>query len=215
MTIVGYIIFSILFSAFFSGVEIAFVSSNRFHIEIENKKGNFAYQIISFLVKNPSRFIATMLVGNNIALVLYGLFMPELLNPALGWLDNEYALLLAQTILSTIIILVIAEFLPKAVFNTHSTRLLEIFAVPSSVFYVLFYPVVSLMIGISNFVMRYILRAREAESQHVFDRVDLDNYIRERTDGSVNGEHEEDPEIQIFRNAVKEKPASSWCPERR
>ena len=87
-----------LFSAFFSGVEIAFVSSNRFHIEIENKKGNFAYQIISFLVKNPSRFIATMLVGNNIALVLYGLFMPELLNPLLSSLENEYLLLLLQMI---------------------------------------------------------------------------------------------------------------------
>ncbi|MEQ9262054.1 MAG: hemolysin family protein [Owenweeksia sp.] len=203
MTIIGYIIFSILFSAFFSGVEIAFVSSNRFHIEIENKKGNFAYQIISFLVKNPSRFIATMLVGNNIALVLYGLFMPELLNPLLSSLENEYLLLLLQTVLSTIIILVIAEFLPKAVFNTHSTRLLEIFALPSSVFYVIFYPVVSLMIGISNFVMRYILRAKENESQHVFDRVDLDNYIRERTDSSSNGEQEEDHEIQIFRNALE------------
>ncbi len=205
MSIVGYILLSILFSAFFSGIEIAFVSSNKFHIEIENKKGNFAYQVISFLVKNPSRFIASMLVGNNIALVLYGIFMPDLLDPLLGGLGNEYALLLAQTVLSTIIILVIAEFLPKAVFNTHSTRLLEIFAVPSSFFYFLFYPVVSLMMGISNFVMRYILRTKTDESQHVFDRVDLDNYIRERTDSSGNTEEEEDPEIQIFRNALEFK----------
>ncbi|HAD95752.1 MAG TPA: hemolysin [Cryomorphaceae bacterium] len=202
MSIVGYIILSILFSAFFCGVEIAFISSNRFHIEIENKKGNFAYQVISFLVKNPSRFIAAMLVGNNIALVLYGIFMPRLLNPVLGGLENEYVLLLIQTILSTVIILVIAEFLPKAVFNTHSTRLLEIFALPSSFFYFLFYPIVSFMMGISNFVMRYILRAKETESRLVFDRVDLDNYIRERTDNSSSGEVEEDPEIQIFRNAL-------------
>ena len=201
MTTVLIILGSILFSAFFSGVEIAFVSSNKFHIEVENKKGNFAYQLLSQLVKKPSRFIATMLVGNNIALVIYGMFMPELLNPYLGF-SNEYILLLVQTIISTIIILVIAEFLPKAIFNTYSTRLLEVFALPSYLFYWLFYIVVSLMIGVSNFVMKYILRAGEEKGKEAFDKVDLDNYIRERTESSSHHEEEEDPEIQIFRNAL-------------
>ncbi|WP_417593050.1 hemolysin family protein [Owenweeksia hongkongensis] len=201
---------SLLFSAFFSGVEIAFVSSNKFHIEIENKKGNFAYQLLSQLVKKPSRFIATMLVGNNIALVIYGMFMPELLNPYLeainpyigGFFSNEYALLLVQTLISTILILVIAEFLPKAIFNTFSTRLLEVFALPSYIFYWLFYLIVSLMIGVSNFVMKYILRAGEEQGKQAFDKVDLDNYVRERTESSSQHEDEEDPEIQIFRNAL-------------
>lgn len=201
---------SLLFSAFFSGVEIAFVSSNKFHIEIENKKGNFAYQLLSQLVKKPSRFIATMLVGNNIALVIYGMFMPELLNPYLeainpyvgGFFTNEYALLLVQTLISTILILVVAEFLPKAIFNTFSTRLLEVFALPSYIFYWLFYLIVSLMIGVSNFVMKYILRAGEEQGKQAFDKVDLDNYVRERTESSSQHEDEEDPEIQIFRNAL-------------
>lgn len=203
MTVLAIILASILFSAFFSGIEIAFVSSNKFHIEVENKKGTFAYQILSFLIKNPSRFIATMLVGNNVALVVYGLFMPEVLNPYLTIFDhNPYLLLLVQTILSTIFILVVAEFLPKAIFNTYSTRLLEVFAVPAVFFYGLFYLVVSLMIGISNFVMRYILRSRAEEGKQAFDKVDLDNYIRERTESS-HKENEEDPEIQIFRNALE------------
>lgn len=182
-------------------MEIAFVSSNKFHIEVENKKGNFAYQLLSQLVKKPSRFIATMLVGNNIALVIYGMFMPELLNPYLGF-TNEYVLLLVQTIISTIIILVVAEFLPKAIFNTYSTRLLEVFALPSYLFYWLFYIVVSFMIGVSNFVMKYILRAGEEKGKEAFDKVDLDNYIKERTESSAQYEEEEDPEIQIFRNAL-------------
>ena len=185
------------------------MSSNKFHIEIENKKGNFAYQLLSQLVKKPSRFIATMLVGNNIALVIYGMFMPELLNPYFLMLEpyfpaisNEYVLLLFQTIVSTIIILVTAEFLPKAVFNTYSTRLLEFFALPSYLFYWFFYIIVSLMIGVSNFVMKYILRAGEEQGRQAFDKVDLDNYIKERTESSSQYEEEEDPEIQIFRNAL-------------
>lgn len=198
---IGVIILSILFSAFFSGIEIAYVTSNKFHIEIENKKGNFAYQIISYLVKNPSRFIASMLVGNNIALVIYGLFMPLLLNPYLP-VENEYLLLFIQTVISTILILIIAEFLPKAIFNTHSNKLLELFALPSSIFYFIFYPVVSLMVGISHFVMKYIMRTETDEAQQVFDKVDLDNYIKERTEKSQD-EDEEDPEIQIFRNALE------------
>lgn len=192
---------TVLFSAFFSGIEIAYVSANKFHIEVENKKGNVAYQVISYLVQNPPRFIAAMLVGNNIALVIYGLFMPEVLNPILG-IESPYALLLVQTILSTLLILIFAEFLPKALFNTHSTKLLEVFALPSGLFYFLFYPVVSLMMGVSNFVMRHLLKAPEQENEKVFDKVDLDNYIRERTEASED-EEEVDHEIQIFRNALE------------
>ncbi len=199
--IVTVILLSLLASAFFSGIEIAYVSSNRFHIEIENKKGNFSYQLLSKLMKKPSRFIAAMLVGNNIALVVYGTFMPELLNPYLELVHNEYLLLLLQTVFSTLVILVLAEFLPKAVFSTHSTRLLELFALPSQLFYWLFAPIVSLMIWVSNVVMKYILKTDTTQNQQVFDKVDLDNYIRERTDTHTD-EEEVDAEIQIFRNAL-------------
>ena len=202
MSLLGIILFSVLFSALFSGLEIAFVSSNRFHIELENKKGSFPHRLLSRLVDHPSRFIATMLVGNNIALVIYGMFMPEALNPFLGSLYNPFLLLLVQTIISTIIILVVAEFLPKAIFNTHSNRLLKLFALPSYLFYLIFYPVVSLMIGISNFVLKYIMNAETEQTKEAFSKLDLDNYIKERTEAS-NDEEEEHPEIQIFRNALE------------
>jgi putative hemolysin len=202
LTLLSIILFSILFSALFSGLEIAFVSSNRFHIELENKKGSFPHRLLSRLIEHPSRFIATMLVGNNIALVVYGMFMPEVLNPFIGGFGNEYLLLFIQTIISTVVILIAAEFLPKAIFNTHSNRLLQFFALPSYLFYMLFYPVVSLMIGISNFVMKYILKAETEQTREAFSKVDLDNYIRERTEAS-NDEEEEHLEIQIFRNALE------------
>lgn len=194
------IISTILASAFFSGVEIAFISSNRFHIELEQQKGTFIYRIIGYLVKNPSRFIAAMLVGNNIALVIYGLFMPLVLDPYLP-LENAYLLLLVQTILSTIFILIFAEFLPKAIFSTNATSLLEFFALPSGFFYVVFAPIVWLMMGISNFVMKYILGTEEEEGQKAFNKVDLENYISERTEASDEQE-DVDHEIQIFRNAL-------------
>ncbi len=191
---------SILASAFFSGIEIAFISSNRFHIELESKKGNFIYRIIAYLVQYPSRFIAAMLVGNNIALVIYGLFMPIVLEPYIP-IESPYLLLLVQTIASTILILIFAEFLPKAIFNANATPLLEFFALPAGIFYFLFAPIVWLMIGVSNFVMKYIMRADMDEDQKVFNKVDLDNYIRERTEASTD-EEDVDHEIQIFRNAL-------------
>ena len=204
--ILAYIIVSVIFSAIFSGIEIAFVSSNKFHIEVENKKGNFSYQIISRLIKHPSRFIASMLVGNNIALVIYGLFMPYLLNPIFDFefiTGNSYLLLLFQTVVSTVFILIFAEFLPKAVFNSNSTFFLKLFAVPSAFFYYLFYPVVSLMIVLSNFVLKYILRTDTRQAEFVFDKLDLDNYVRERTEAATPNEEEVDTEVQIFRNALE------------
>ncbi len=194
------IISTILASAYFSGIEIAFISSNRFHIELEQQKGTFIYRIIGYLVNYPSRFIAAMLVGNNIALVVYGFYMPEVLDPYLP-IENPYLLLLVQTILSTILILIFAEFLPKALFSTNANRLLEFFAIPSGFFYFLFYIIVWIMIGISNFVMKYIMGMEEEEGQKAFNKVDLENYISERTEAS-DDKDEVDHEIQIFRNAL-------------
>lgn len=194
------IISTILASAYFSGIEIAFISSNRFHIELEQQKGTFIYRIIGYLVNYPSRFIAAMLVGNNIALVIYGIFIPKVLDPYLPF-DNPFILLLVQTVLSTILILIFAEFLPKAIFSNNANRLLEFFALPSGFFYFAFAPMVWLMIGISNFVMKYIMGMEEEQGQKAFNKVDLENYISERTESSDERE-EVDHEIQIFRNAL-------------
>ncbi len=202
MTVIGIIILSLLFSAFFSGVEIAYISSNKLHIEVENKKGNLAYQIVSYLVKNPSRFIASMLVGNNVALVIYGIFMSEIINSYLNFIENDYLLLSIQTILSGIVILVLAEFLPKAIFKSNSNRFLEVFVIPSSFFYFLFYPVVTLMTRISDFIMKYIMQTSAVENRTAFDKVDLDSYLKERSESSRD-EEELNTEIQIFRNAME------------
>ncbi len=195
------ILLSILASAFFSGIEIAYVSANKFHIEIENKKGKIIYQLISYLSNKPSKFIAAMLVGNNIALVVYGILMPKILDQPFTFISNEYVMLLVQTIISTIIILFLAEFLPKALFSAHSNKLLEVFAIPSSFFYFLFFPIVSFMIGISNFVIKYLFKVELSSVQTVFNKIDLDNYIRERS--SSGSKQEEDSEVQIFRNALE------------
>ena len=191
-----------LFSAFFSGIEIAYISSNKFQIEIENKRGSLPSRIIGNLVKKPSRFIASMLVGNNIALVVYSYFMPDLLDPLLGGISSEYFLLLVQTVIATFFILIFAEFLPKAIFNTHSNNLLQFFALPSALFYYLFYPIVSFMIALSDFIMRTLLNTKPEEDQLAFDKVDLDNYVKERAESHSN-EDEVDHEIQIFRNALQ------------
>ena len=117
------IVAALAFSALFSGSEMAFVSANKLKIELKKKKGSYRSLILSGWYDGPNNFISTMLVGNNIALVVYGFYMPEVLNPFLP-IDNPYLLLLLQTILSTILILIFAEFLPKAIFSNNANRLL-------------------------------------------------------------------------------------------
>ena len=131
---------TILLSAFFSGMEIAFVSANKMHIELEKKKDSFLAQILSLLTKRPSKFITTMLVGNNISLVIYGYFMGDLLIRFIApYISNEFIVLLVQTIISTLIILVTAEFLPKAIFRIYANETLKFFAIPAFLFYLIFY----------------------------------------------------------------------------
>ena len=158
------IILSLLFSAFFSGMEIAYVSSNKIHIEIEKKQENFLANILTRLTVRPSKFIATMLIGNNIALVIYGFFMGDLL---VEWFQSmlptqsaffNYMLtdlsLLSQTIISTLIILITAEFLPKVFFQIYSNTFLKLFAIPAYIFYVLFSLVSEFVIWISDVVLK-------------------------------------------------------------
>lgn len=195
------ILATLVLSAFFSGMEIAFLSANRLHIELESKKGNFPFNLVSFLVKRPSRYIATMLVGNNIALVLYGLYMPEVLDPILGQINIAWLLLLIQTVISTIIILFLAEYLPKAYFNANANVMLKWFALPTILFYGLFYVVVSFMMFISNSMLKLIFHKDIDEDQPVFSKIDLDHFIQENT-ANKDEQEEVDHEIEIFQNAL-------------
>jgi putative hemolysin len=193
---------SLSLSAFFSGLEIAFVAANRFELELENKKGDIYYRILSFAAKKPSWFLAAMLVGNNVALVIFGMFMPDLLDPGLHFLNHApYVLLLVQTLLSTIVILLIAEFLPKSLFSSRPMEMLRVFAIPAILFYILFLPIVAIIVGFSNLLLRVIFGEKGMEKTPSFTLLDLNKYVKEYTDtGQIN--ENEDHEIRIFRNAL-------------
>jgi len=201
-TLIAIVLGSILFSAFFSGMEIAYVSSNKLQIELQNKQGDFASRLLSHLMSQPSRFIATMLVGNNIALVIYGMFMAEWLEPFLfQWISNEFAVLLIQTLFSTLIILILAEYVPKAIFALYSNQLLRGFALPVLLLYYVLYPVVAFVMGISKFILKTLFRADMDDEKPMFSRVDLDNYVRKHTEDQDNNDDVEN-EVQIFQNAL-------------
>ena len=199
---IAIILISILLSAFFSGMEIAFVSANKMYIELEKKKDTFLARILGKLTDNPSKFITTMLVGNNIALVIYGYFMGELLMPYLQpYLNSDFVILLIQTLISTLIILVTAEFLPKAIFNIYANEFLKIFAIPSYIFLLLFYVISKFIILISDFVLRVIFNTKKDSVQLVFTKAELGHFITEQLE-TVNENEEVDAEIQIFQNAL-------------
>ena len=195
------ILISILLSAFFSGMEIAFVSANKMHIELEKKKDNLLAHVLTRLTQRPSRFITTMLIGNNIALVVYGYFMGDLLVKLfLSPIENEFAVLLIQTFISTLIILVTAEFLPKAIFRVYSNEALKFLAIPSYLFYVILYPISRLITLISDFFLRVFFNITEDEVQLAFSKAELGHYIDEQLESAEDGI---DSEIQIFQNALE------------
>ncbi len=194
------IVTSLIFSAFFSGMEIAYVSANKIHLEIEKKQNNFIATILKRITQRPSKFIATMLVGNNIALVIYGLFMGEVL---MQWLPLVgFSGLLAHTLISTIVILLTAEFLPKVFFQIYANQLVVILSLPAYIFYLLFSVISELIIWISDFVLRVLFRTPGDDLQLSFSKVELGHYINEQMD-SLEVEDEVDSEIQIFQNALE------------
>ncbi|MCF2873521.1 MULTISPECIES: hemolysin family protein [unclassified Tenacibaculum] len=206
------ILASILFSAFFSGMEIAFVSANKLHIELEKKREGLLPKILAKLTRKSSKFITTMLVGNNVALVIYSYFMGQLL---MTWFQSllptnisfiNYLLddlsLLTQTIISTVVILVTAEFLPKAIFRIYANEMLKVFVIPAYVFYLIFYGITWVITKISDFFLRVFFKAKEDAVQTEFSKEELGNYISEQLDGG-NDEGEVDSEIQIFQNALE------------
>ncbi|MDE3742889.1 hemolysin family protein [Maribacter polysaccharolyticus] len=206
------IVLSLVFSAFFSGMEIAFISANKIHIEIEKKQDDFLAKVLSRLTNRPSKFIATMLIGNNISLVIYGLFMGELLmawfvgalpvrNSLVHLMLTDFSLL-TQTIISTLIILITAEFLPKVLFQIYANSLLKILAVPAYFFYLLFSVISEFVIKVSDVILKTFFKTDGDETQLVFSKVELGDYINEQM-GSVEEEDQVDSEIQIFQNALE------------
>jgi len=203
MTFIVIIFLTLAFSALFSGLEMAFLSANKMHIELQRKKGVFPYGQLSHLVKNPARFIATVLVGNNIALVVYGHYMHLQLGSAPWSGGSEYAVLLIETAISTIILLFLGEYIPKALFRAHADQLLRIFSIPAYIIYILLYIPVSLFTGISSLVIRFIFRKELPGYTPVFGRVELDNYVRERMADQREDAEEVDHELEIFKNALE------------
>ncbi|WP_033960051.1 hemolysin family protein [Psychroserpens jangbogonensis] len=206
------IIVMLLLSAFFSGMEIAYVSSNKIHIEIEKKQDDFLARILTLLTAKPSKFIATMLIGNNIALVIYGFIMGDVL---VDWfqskLPTEYQVvdylltdlsLLTQTVISTVVILITAEFLPKVFFQIYANSFLKIFAFPAYLFYLLFWFISSFIIWISDRILKVFFKTDGDNVELALTKVELGNYISEQMQ-SVEEHDEVDSEIQIFQNALE------------
>ncbi|NVK04475.1 MAG: HlyC/CorC family transporter [Flavobacteriia bacterium] len=192
-------ILALIASAFFSGMEIAFLSANRLQIELESKKRRLPNVLLSYLVKHPARFISTMLVGNNLALVVFGKYFPEIINPVFGWTETGYVELFVQTIISTIIVLFLAEYLPKAIFSARSNESLKFFSLPVIIIYSAFYIVVIGITQLSKFLLERVFRAELETDQPVFSKVDIDHYIEENTN---DDDDDVDHEIEIFRNAL-------------
>jgi putative hemolysin len=196
------ILISLLFSAFFSGMEIAFVASNKLHLELMKKRGEFNARLLSPFLESPSRFIASMLVGNNIALVVYGIEMAKVLEPLIRlYTEVNSLVLLAQTIISTALVLVTAEFIPKVLFGLNADKFIRLFAIPAWLSYYALYIVVSLVMGISNFILKYLLGVDQIDQKPAFGRVDLQQYIQEHTTNQ-EGNDQVETEIQIFQNAL-------------
>lgn len=195
---------TLLLSAFFSGMEIAFISANKLKIELENKQGNFSARLLSDFLKRPSRFIGTMLVGNNIVLVVYGIFTGLLLDGFLR--DNfglgDFGVLTWQTVISTLVILLFGEFIPKTLFRINSNFILSVFAVPLKLVYFLLWLPMFIMVGLSELILNVLFRVDTGNREVAFGRIDLDNYVREIAESADKSEEEVDSEIRIMQNAL-------------
>jgi len=198
------IVIAIILSAFFSGMEIAFISSNKLRIEIDRKHKRFGSGIIQRFTDKPGHFIVTMLIGNNIALVVYGLFIAIMLEPLFSsFIKSSLLIVLSQTIVSTLIILVIAEFLPKAVFRLAPNSFLNNLSIPTLIFYIIFYPFTYLVIKLSNALLKLLFghdSVQESEEK-VFSKIDLDNLVNEVSDEERDSDLEQQ-DIKIFQNAL-------------
>lgn len=197
------ILVCLLLSAFFSGMEIAFLTSNKLRIEIDKSNKGVSQALIDLFVSNSGMYITTILVGNNVVMVIYGIFMSELLLQNLAFLNLSVgAELFVETVISTLIILVFAEFLPKTVFRLRSNLFLKIFAVPVFLFYLLFFPLSYFSVWLGGILLRLFTgkKLENKEENRAFGKIDLNNLIEEGETGAQ--EEEEVHEIKLFRNAL-------------
>lgn len=203
------ILVSLVFSSFFSGIEIAFISSDRLHIALEKERGSIAGKILSRFTKNQAHFIGTTLIGNTLSLVVYGIFMANLIEPILSdilpeYLNNQSLILIIQTILATLIVLLTAEFLPKIIFRINPNFLLSVFAIPLIIIYFILYPVVYGIVGLSKYLIIKVLHLNFKEDEPVFSLTDLNEFIQSKfVEDKVEGKF--DIDTKIFNNALEFK----------
>lgn len=201
------VILSLVASALFSGMEIAFLSTNRLQLELDLKKAKFSAKIINKFFKNQSQFIGCLLLCNNIANVIYGIAIARILEPFCirilpEVMANDFVILLCQTIMSTLIVLVTGEFLPKIIFGINPNKTMQIFAVPALILFILLYPIILVFISISELVIKYVLRIDITHEDYKLNTVDLNDYIKEYANPD-----DEDEDIQqgieLFQNAIE------------
>ena len=199
---------TLFFSALCSGLEIAFNSINRLQLEVDLTKNTFSAKLIRLFLKDQSRFITSLLLGNNIALIIYGMSMSQILDlPVNYWLqaisfDNDFMVLLVKTVLATSLVLLVGEFLPKMLFRINPNAILSFFAFPTFLCYCLLYPLILVYTGISEFVIRYVLRLQVDREEYKFSTVDLNDYIAEYAD-TQEADEDMQQEIQLFQNVME------------
>ncbi|MEL6534108.1 MAG: hemolysin family protein [Bacteroidota bacterium] len=204
------IIISLVLSALFSGIEIAFVSSDKLQIELQRQKGHWAGKVLSAFLQNPSRFIVTTLIGNTIALVIYGSFMASVIDPWLAThlppvFQGSISRLIIQTILSTLLVLVVAEFTPKSVFLLNPNGLLNRLAFVVRFFYLLFWPFVRVIVWLSRVLIEKVVRLPYAESQPVFGLTDLNDFLSSNVQARTESGDNVEVNTKIFSNALEFK----------
>ena len=204
-----YVVITLVFSAFFSGIEIAYISANKLQIELQKKQGIWSGKVLSKFLAAPGQFIGTTLIGNTVMLVLYGTFMAFLLDQPLRnlWpesMGNEAVILISQTVLSTLLVLITGEFLPKSIFMLDPNRMLNFFALPFLVIYYLMYPIVWLIVALSKGFIVYVLRLEYNEEKPVFTITDLNSFIKDQM-GQHRNSGQVEVDSKIFDNAIEFK----------
>ncbi len=194
-------IVTLLLAAFFSGVEIAFISSNKLQLELQKTSGKYTGKIISFFSKTPSDFLTTMLIGNNIFLVTFGLIISQILTPQITKItDITFFVLLFQTIIVTVIILITAEFLPKTIFRTYSSKILKIFALPIVLSFIILRPITKVILKFSDIVFKIFFGKTLNVDEVFFSRTDLDDYLNELN--YIKDEDKNRVEVEMLKNAL-------------
>ena len=198
----SYILLTLLFSAFFSGLEIAFVTSNKLRFELDKKQRNLTSSILSIFYKNPQQFISTMLVGNNVSLVIYGLLMAETMTPWLSPIGNQIIITFIQTVFATMLVLITGEFLPKTIFRVNPNLWMRLFSWLLLVFYVILYPISRFGTWVSIGILKlFKVKISPSTEENVFSRIDL-NYLIQETFENKESEKELENEVKIFQNAL-------------